>query len=707
MSAFRLDFPKTGIARLTFDLPGSKANTLGQAVQSDLEAALDDLARRTDVAGLLFVSGKPGMFIAGADLKELGAASDEATNRRLVKRGLAIVARFERLPYPTVALIDGACVGGGLELALGFDYRLAGSHPKVEIGLPETKIGLIPGWGGTQRLARVIGPHLAAERIASGESAKADKARELGIVFDAVPSERLLDEGLRLLAWASESGDWRKVRSKKQQPVGLTDDQHRFGFETLRAQVRAKTKGRLPAPLAAVDAVERGCERTLEEGLDVETELFVPLVGSPISRNLIALFFETQRLQKDPGVAASVAPRPVGRVGVVGAGIMGSGIAGACIRRGVPATIIDVTPQAVERGVAAVSAVLQAQTQAGRMAAAEAQAALARLVATTQRTTLGDCDVIVEAIVEKEETKTQLYRDVAPFLGPQVILATNTSTISVSRMAAAAPDPTRFAGLHFFNPVDRMPLVEVIRGERTSDETIATLVALAKKIGKTPIVVRDCPGFLVNRILFPYVHEAIAMVEEGADLRAVDRAATDFGLPMGPLTLCDVVGLDTALYAGTVVQAAFPDRAKANRLLAKLVDAGRLGQKSGAGFYSYAKGPRGSDDPATTPLIEACRTDHRTFAPDEIADRLVLPMLTEAVRILDEGVVRGPGDVDMGLVLGIGFPNDRGGLLRWADEVGLSEIEARLEKYANLGERFRPNASLRARVREGRSIYER
>ncbi|MFO0867021.1 MAG: 3-hydroxyacyl-CoA dehydrogenase NAD-binding domain-containing protein [Gemmataceae bacterium] len=706
MPAFTLDFPESGYARLVFDLPGSKANTLGQAVQAELETVLDDLERRTDVRGLILASGKPGMFIAGADLKELGAASDDATNLQVVRRGLNLIARFEKLPYPTVVLIDGSCMGGGLELSLGFDYRLAGSHPKTDIGLPETKIGLIPGWGGTQRLARVIGPFLAAERIAAGESAKADKARELGIVFDAVPSERLLAEGLRILKWSAEAGDWREQRRRKQQPVGLSDDQRRFGFDALRAQVLAKTKAKLPAPLAAVEAIERGCNLTLEEGLAVETELFVPLVGSLISRNLIALFFETQRLQKDPGISdAKAAPRTIERVGVVGAGIMGSGIAGACIRRGVPTVMTDAAPQAVERGFASITSVMQSAVQAGRTTTAELQSALAKLTATNQRNALAECDLLIEAIIENEDAKTRFLREIGAILPANAILASNTSTISITRMAAAAPDPARFAGLHFFNPVDRMPLVEVVRGKETSDETTATLVAFAKRVGKTPIVVRDCPGFLVNRILFPYVNEAIALVEEGADPRAVDKAATDFGLPMGPIALCDVVGLDTVLFAGKVIEAAYPERSKSHRLLAKLVDAGRLGQKSGAGFYSYAKGPRGIDDPAFVPFLQACRTDTRTISADEITDRLLLPMLTESVRILDEGIVRSPGDLDMGLILGMGFPNWRGGLLRWADAEGLPAIEKKLERYASLGPRFVTPDTLRAMSREGRRFF--
>jgi 3-hydroxyacyl-CoA dehydrogenase/enoyl-CoA hydratase/3-hydroxybutyryl-CoA epimerase/3-hydroxyacyl-CoA dehydrogenase/enoyl-CoA hydratase/3-hydroxybutyryl-CoA epimerase/enoyl-CoA isomerase len=328
------------------------------------------------------------------------------------------------------------------------------------------------------------------------------------------------------------------------------------------------------------------------------------------------------------------------------------------------------------------------------------------LLSTTQNLThLADRDVVIEAVVENEEVKTGLYRELQSILRPDAILASNTSTISISRMSRAVKRPESFAGMHFFNPVDRMQLVEVIRGEKTSDETAATLVALARKVGKSPIVVRDCPGFLVNRILFPYINESVALIEEGAELRAVDRAATDFGMPMGPVTLNDLVGLDTSLYAGRVVNTAFADRAKTTRLLDELVAAGRLGQKSGAGFYRYAKGSRGEDDPAFQAILEKCRTGQRAFTQEEVTDRLFLPMLVEASRVLMEGIVREPGDVDMGLIWGIGFPPHRGGLLRWADNLGMKAVLARLEKYASLGPRFHPTEQMRELVRQGKGFF--
>jgi 3-hydroxyacyl-CoA dehydrogenase / enoyl-CoA hydratase / 3-hydroxybutyryl-CoA epimerase / enoyl-CoA isomerase len=705
--AFRLDVLDGNIAQLTFDLPGSRANTLGQAVLAELAEVAKELQKRSDLRGLVLRSGKPGMFIAGADIKELGSGrADPEQTRLLCRRGHDLFGSFENLPYPSVAAIEGSCMGGGLELALAFDFRIASTHPKTEIGLPETNIGIIPGWGGTQRLPRLIGPSLAAELICAGETVKADRAAKLGIVFDAVPPERLLEEALRLVRWAADSGAWKAAREKKRQPVGLSEEQLGFAAAVARAQVLAKTKGQFPAPLAALDAVFKGCNLPLEEGLKVEIEAFAPLVGSPASLNLINLFFLRTRLSKDTGVAdVSVQPREVKLVGVVGAGIMGAGIAGAHVRRGVPVLLTDSNSQALEKGVAANVKVMQDRIGIGRMTPEELVASLGRLSTTTTTAGFGDRDVVIEAVVENEAVKVQTFQQLQEIVSPDAILASNTSTISITRMARSVKNPQRFAGMHFFNPVDRMQLVEVIRGEQTSDQTVVTLVALARRIGKTPIVVRDCPGFLVNRILFPYLNESLLLLEEGAGPRELDKAATAFGMPMGPILLHDVVGIDTSLYAGKVIGTAFADRAVMPKVVEELVKAGRLGQKSGKGFYSYAKGPRGADDPALAEVLAHCRTQTRSIGAEEMTERMFLPMVTEASRCLTEGIVRDPGELDMGLIMGIGFPTFRGGLLRWADTMGLPNVLEKLKKYEHLGKRFEPTQQMKDLAKAGRGFY--
>jgi 3-hydroxyacyl-CoA dehydrogenase / enoyl-CoA hydratase / 3-hydroxybutyryl-CoA epimerase / enoyl-CoA isomerase len=698
---------RDGIAWITLDQPGSKVNTLGRAVVEELARLLGGLEKRRDLTGLVLASGKPGHFVAGADLRELGSPTISSEQvKALVDLGLSIPARLERLPFPTVATIEGACVGGGLEFVLGCDYRILSLHPKTELGAPEVKIGLIPGWGGTQRLSRVIGPSLAAEMICSGDSIKAARAREIGLAADIVPSEHLRSEAEELVRWAHKDGGWKDVRMRKQQPVGLTEEQHAFTFAAARGQLQVKNKANLPAPVVALEAIEKGCNLPLDDGLRIESERFIPLVGSPISRNLISVFFATQRLQKDTGVAnPAVRPLEIGRIGVLGSGLMGSGIAGAHVRKGIPVAMLDSVPEAVDKGLAAITKVCQGAVDAGRMKPADMVAALARLSGTLRLEALGDSDLVVEAIIENEASKVEMYRRLGELLKPDAILASNTSTISISRMGKAVQRPDRFAGMHFFNPVDRMPLVEVIRGDQTSDETVVTLVALAKRIGKTPVVVKDCPGFLVNRILFPYLNESLVLLEEGASPRAIDQAALAFGMPMGPVTLNDVVGLDTSLYAGKVIHNAFPDRSRSSELLAELVKRGRLGQKSGAGFYRYEKGPKGTDDPAFAEILAKYQKQTRAFMPEELQDRLFLPMLTEASRVLDEGIVREAGDVDMGLILGTGFPPHRGGILRWADTVDLRPIIEKLEKYAPLGKRFEPTDMMRRLAKSGKGFY--
>ncbi len=433
------------------------------------------------------------------------------------------------------------------------------------------------------------------------------------------------------------------------------------------------------------------------------------MVGTPTSANLIAVFFMKNRLTRDPGVAdPSIAPRPVRRAGVLGAGLMGAGIATAHARSGIPTTMVDVDDARLAGGLKRAQEVVAGRIKIGRASPEDMVRMLSLLNATTDRRAFAECDVIVEAITEDEKAKVAMYQELAGVLRDGAILASNTSTISITRMAAAAPDPSRFVGMHFFYPVDRMELVEVIRGDRTSDETVATIVALAKALRKTPIVVKDCAGFLVNRVLFPYMGEALQLLQEGVPMDAIDSVAMTFGMPMGPIALHDLVGLDTALYAGKVMGAAYSDRALMSPLLLDLVKAGRLGQKAGAGFRKFGgKKGRPEADPAFKPFLAKHRAGEKVPNAEEIQDRLFLPMLLEATRVLEEGIVREPADVDMGLILGIGFPPWRGGILRWCDAEGAAKIMERLSRYEALGKRFEPTETLRRMAQSGELFYPR
>jgi len=707
-SAFRTDELDGKIGLVTFDLPDKKVNTLSQGVLRELAALVAQLEQRTDLRGLLFQSGKPGQFVAGADLNELAALSyaklEQVTG--LMGYGHQLFDRISRLPFPTVALIDGGCLGGGTELALTTDERLVSTAPHTQISLPEVQLGILPAWGGTQRLPRLIGMSAAIEMICAGETLSAQKAVAVGFAFDAVPSEHLVDEGRRLIEILQQTGEWKQRREQLQQPLGLTADQSNFAFAVAEGALKAKTKGHYPAPLVALKAVREGCNQKLEDGMKAEQKAFVELYGSPIAANLIGIFFMKNRLARDPGVNdPSVKPRPVKSAGVLGAGLMGAGIAAAHARSGIRTAMVDVDDARLTDGLKRASDVVMSRIKIGRAAPQDLANMLALLHTSTSTRIFADCDVVIEAVTENESVKTEAYRDLAPVIRADAILASNTSTISITRLAQSAPHPDRFIGMHFFNPVDRMELVEVIRGEKTSDETVATIVALARRVRKTPIVIKDCAGFLVNRILFPYMNESLILLQDGALVEAVDRAATRFGMPMGPLILTDLVGLDTAVYAGRVIAKAYPDRAVTSPILEQMLAASPGDKKSLLKFWLSDKRSKPAPNPAALALIARHRTGDRAIDPEEITDRLFLPMLLEASRVLEEGIVREPADVDMGLILGIGFPPFRGGILRWCDSLGAGTVVAKLAKYAHLGKRFEPTESLLRLAKTGETFY--
>lgn len=706
---FHLEEIDDKIGVITFDTPGKKVNTLGQPVVAELEQVIADLEKRSDLRGLMLRSGKPGQFIAGADLNELAllAYMPKEQFAKVSGHMHELLIRLSRLPYPTVALIDGPSMGGGTEISLAMDYRVASNSPKTQIGLPETKVGILPGWGGTQRLPRLIGVHPALDMITTGEPVKPDKAVSLGLVFDAVAADQLIETGKRLIEYAHATGDWKKHRERMERPVGMTQDQSMFMFGMWQGGIMGKTKGQYPAPLAALDAVRDGCNIPLEEGLKIEQQKFAEVGGTPVATALIGLFFMNNRLASDTGVTSDAKPREIKSVGVLGAGLMGAGIAAASARTGHRTSLVDVKDEFVARGVKMATDVVAGRLKAGKATPEDLASMLGNLNHGTSHRLFAECDVVIEAITEKEELKKDTYQQLIKVMRPDAILASNTSTISITRLAAATDRPERFAGMHFFNPVDRMPLVEVICGEKTSDETVATLVALAKKFKKTPIVVRDCPGFLVNRILLPYMNEALVLLCEGADMDKLDKAAERFGMPMGPIALQDLVGIDTSLLAGSVVIEAYKDRAAIPPpILDDLVKAGRLGTKTGKGFRSHAgKKGKPQPDPEFTPMLAKYQGNKRDVSADEITDRLFLGMLVEATLILEEGIVREPGDVDMGLILGCGFPPFRGGILRWCDTIGVDKVLAKLEKYSSLGPRFHASKSLRDMAHSGGKFY--
>lgn len=709
MSVFSFEELDGRIGLITFDTPDRPVNTLGRVVMEELAEIVTQLESRSDLHGLLFRSGKPGQFIAGADLNELGALATATREQVLeaVGAGHALFARLSRLPFPTVALVDGACMGGGTELILSLDERVV-STGKTKVALPEVNVGLIPGWGGTQRLPRLVGVHFAIDMITSGAPLSPAECVQRGLAFDAVAAEDLVAVGRSLIDTLRVGERWQQTRKKRSQPLGLSVDQMAFAFAVSEGAVKGKTKGQYPAPLAALKAIKKGINLPLEDGLKIEQEVSLEVVGSTVSANLIGVFFMNNQIGKDPGFGGTgVKPRTVNHVGVLGTGQMGSGIATANARKGVSATMVDIDNERLAWGMTAAQKTVADRIKIGRATPQDMADMLSLLNTSTSKTAFGTCDVVVEAITENEQLKTKMYGELNGILRSDAILASNTSTISITRMAESAPYPERFVGMHFFYPVDRMQLVEVIRGAKTDDETVETIVKLAQRIGKTPIVMKDCPGFLVNRVLLPYMNEALLLLCEGSSMDAIDKAATKFGMPMGPIALHDLVGLDVALFAGQVVATAYSDRAEMCPLIKDLVSAGRLGKKSGSGFRSYTgKKGKPAPDPAFDEFLAKHKTGDKELSIDAIIERLFLPMLLEATRTLEDGIVSEPAHVDMGVLLGIGFPAFRGGILHWCDNEGAATMLRKLDAYQHLGKRFEPTDMLKSMAAGGKSFFK-
>ncbi len=708
-SAITLSRPQPDIALLTFDLPGKGANVLSRVVLDEFDAQLASLARDTTLAGLILISAKSGIFIAGADLREFVAslAAPKSEVVALCRRGQELFRRLSQTPFVTVAAIDGICVGGGAELASWCDRRIVSNNPRTEFGFPEVKLGLYPGWGGTVRMPRIVGLPNAVEMITSGESVDAQKAVAMGLASDLVPAERLLAAAVNLVRDEQATKRYLADRTRWRGPLEFNPTELGFLGATAAALIQQETKGHYPAPAAALELMLETCGYEEQAALEKEAAGMAELFGSPINAALINVFFLTDRNKRDTGLdRTDVTPQKISFVGVIGAGIMGAGIAAANLKQQIPVALTDASADALTAGA---RNVLEEATYQKKVKGPDPQKALSLgplLSVSHHLEELADCELVVEAVVENVDVKKRLLSQLEPQLGPQAILASNTSTIPITRLAEGLSRPDRFCGLHFFNPVRRMKLVEVIRGKQTSDQTVATTVAYAKRLGKMPVVVNDGPGFLVNRLLFPYMNEAIELLSDGASMLEIDKAAMSFGMPMGPIALYDMVGLDTAMYAGKTMWEAFPDRIVASPVLPAMVKAGRLGQKSKLGFYSYQnrKG-KAQSDPAAEAIVANYRRGEAKFTKEQIADRLILPMLLEATRVLEERLVRDVRDVDLGLVFGIGFPPFRGGLLFWADTLGLDQIQRRLAPLAARGPRMQPTPLLLEMAKAGKKFY--
>ena len=698
-----------GIAVVTIDLPGEPVNKFSAAVIAEFDELMTQIEGNTAVKGVVLISGKPDGFIAGADIDAFLDFKSAANAEAASAAGHRVVSRIEHSRVPVVAAIHGACLGAGLETALACSYRIATDHPKTVLGLPETQLGLIPGAGGTQRLPRVVGLQVALDMILTAKNVRAKRALQSGLVDEMVHPAILRDIAIQR-AQALATGTLHRSRGKAPGIVRKLLEENAAGraivFRQVRSMTLKKSHGAYPALFAAIEAVHAGFRGTPEQGFATEARLFGEMAATPVSRELIFLFFATTSLKKDSGMKGeSPAPLPVNQLGVLGTGFMGAGIAAVAAMQGVPVRFKDMKHEQVAHGLAAVRAVLQERVAKKQITRQQFDDQLSLVSGTIEYTGFTHVPLVIEAVFEDIAVKHQVLGEVERVLPPSAIFASNTSTIPIATIADGSPRPERVLGMHFFSPVQKMPLLEVIVTPRTAPEVIATTVAFGRKLGKTVIVVNDSPGFFVNRILAPYINEAARMLDEGVAIEAIDRALLDFGFPVGPVTLLDEVGLDIAAKSGAIMAKAFGDRLRPSESLARILASGRLGRKSKKGFYLYdANGRKGAVDESVYAALPATM---RTELPGEdIQRRCALAMVNEAVRCLEENIVRAPRDGDVGAVFGIGFPPFRGGPFRYVDAVGAAEVVRRLEELElKHPGRFAPCALLTKMAREGLRFY--
>jgi len=693
----RMERDEWGIVTVTIDVHDRSMNVFNGSVLNELDRVAALLEQDESARLVLFRSGKESGFMAGADLFPLREMTRPEQIDGVLRQGQNLFNRIAALPMLTVAVIHGPCLGGGLEFALACDHRVARRDSATRIGLPETQLGLIPGWGGTQRLPRRIGISRAIPMILTGERVTAARARHLGLV-DAVIDPARFDEGLSqfvddLLAGKrprSAASGW-KTRLLDETLPGRS-----LVLWSARRQIARKTQ-HYPALQAALNAIATGLSLGMTEGLKAEREEFSRIAFQPACRNLLDLFFQQERARKrTTWVGADVHSEcHVRTIGVVGAGTMGAGIAQLAATRGLRVILRDIDEAALDRGMSHIESLTRKAVRKGVFSESDGEAALQRIHRTTQLEPLAEADLVVEAIVERLDVKRRLFADVDNVAAPHSIIASNTSALPINEMAAATIRADRVAGLHFFNPVHKMPLVEVVRSARTSDETLAALVDLVRALGKTPLVVGEGPGFLVNRILFPYFDEAVRMVSEGIPVEQIDRQARQFGMPMGPLTLLDTVGIDVGADASRTMMSLSTEASPTPQRLADMVAAGHLGQKSGEGFYLYRKGRRiapavKTESPAQVAPLPAERELGGELLTG-IQQRLIFAMINSAADCLEDGIVSEPWMVDLGMVLGTGFPPFRGGPMKLAETWGTDPVIGTLNVLSETcGPRFRP-----------------
>jgi 3-hydroxyacyl-CoA dehydrogenase/enoyl-CoA hydratase/3-hydroxybutyryl-CoA epimerase/enoyl-CoA isomerase len=676
----------------------------------NLKAATDAIKGNSDVKGVLVTSGKD-CFIVGADITEFGEAFKlpEEEIVEWIVAGNQIFNAIEDLPVPTLTAINGIALGGGFEMCLATDFRVMSE--KAKVGLPEVKLGLMPGFGGTVRLSRVIGADNAIEWICMGAENRADAALKMGAVDAVVAPEAVRDQSIAMLKSAIAGELNYEARRAVKTGKGLLNSmESMMVFETAKGFVKGQTKGHYPAPIEAIKVMQKHHGLTRDKALAVEAKGFAKLAKTTESAALIGLFNNDQLLKKKAKEFDAIA-KPVNKAAVLGAGIMGGGIAYISALKGTPILMKDIAEAGIELGLNEANKLLSKRVERKKMKPLAMGEALNRIRPTLSYAEFGDVDIVVEAVVENPKVKGIVLAEVEGHVNENTILASNTSTISIDFLAKSVKRPENFLGMHFFNPVHMMPLVEIIRGEKTSEEAVATTVAYAKKMGKTPVVVNDCPGFLVNRVLFPYFGGFAGLLKDGADFRQVDKVMEKFGFPMGPAYLMDVVGIDTGKHANDVMAEGFPERMKADFTSAMdvLYENGFYGQKNNKGFYTYVEDKKGKPkkvfDASILELLAPVLGEARDFDAEEIIARCMIPMCNEVVRCLEEGIVDTAAEADMALVFGVGFPPFRGGALRYIDTVGLANFVELADKYKDISPLYHVTDKMREMAANGESYF--
>ena len=711
--AFRLTIDTDGIARLVFDYPDEKVNKISLSVLEELDTILEGIKDNKQIKALVISSAKEGIFIAGADLKSFeGLFKDFDLAKQMIEMGHAVFSKLEDLPFPSIAVINGVCLGGGMELALACTYRVVGDHSKTTLGLPETNLGIFPGWGGTQRLPKIVGLMQGLTMVLTGQPVNAKKAYKIHLADEILPSAFINEKADEFVQKVLDSKEKQKILARRKpkglmsllferNPVGRA-----FVYWKSRRSVLQKTKGQYPSPLAALDLIQQTYTMPLKKGLKKEVNAFVNSMSNAFqyAPNLIYIFFNSEQMKKDQGIPGDVVSgKEVKSVGVLGTGIMGSGIAWLLSYRDIPVRMKDINWEAVGKGFKSAWDTYMVLVKKRKLKSAQANRKFHLISGTVDYTGFDKLDFVIEAATENLELKHKILKELEENVRPDTIIATNTSSLTVDELAPALKHPERLVGMHFFNPPARMPLVEIISGKHTSKEAVQTVFELCQKLKKTPVIVGDCSGFLVNRVFVHGFVEIMRMLEEGVPQAHLDKLFLKFGMPMAPFALADKVGNDVNLKVMKSLEKAYGTRMEVPKILETLNEKELYGEKVGKGFYLYDNKSK-KINPEIAKFIG--HQNGTKISDTDAIDRVLLAMINEAARCLEENVVHNPGYLDMALVFGVGFPPFRGGILKYADSVG---IETLMDKYQHLqdqyGERFVPCEKLKTMSVEKRGFF--